>query len=118
MVALAQVAQVRYTANANNILCNSQMQGAGAAALNNTQASRQSVGCNNNYNVGLVGSRTVWQPVKDFTIGAEVLASFHHSYNNGQTYTGTTGDAFKPNSVYGLKDNAIFSGLLTVRRYF
>ena len=40
--------------------------------------------------IATLGSRTVWTPVKDFIIGAEVLASFHHSGNNGQTYTGTT----------------------------
>jgi hypothetical protein len=74
--------------------------------------------CNNDYAIALVGSRTVWTPVKDFTLGAEVLASFHHSWNNGQFYSGTTADAFKPNASYWLKDTAIVSGLFTVRRYF
>jgi len=52
-------------------------------------------------------------------IGAEVLASFHHSWNNGQTYTGSiTADPFKPAATYSLKDNAFVSGLFSVRRYF
>jgi hypothetical protein len=108
-------ARVLYNATANNIMCNSAMTGTGATTL----AGRLSSGvCNNNYAIGIVGSRTVWTPVKDFTLGAEVLASFHHSSNNGQNYTGTTGDAFKPFAVYSLKDTAIVSGLFTVRRYF
>jgi hypothetical protein len=104
-----------YDATANAILCNSQMGGAGAA----TEALRLGTGvCNNDYQIWTVGSRTVWTPVKDFIIGAEVLASFHHSWNNGQTYTGATADAFKPVATYWLKDNAFLSGYFTVRRYF
>jgi Porin subfamily len=115
----ADYATFRYNATANAIICNSSMGGAGAGAANTTLVSRLSAGvCNNNYQIGLVGSRTVWTPVKDFTLGAEVLASFHHSSLNGQFYTGTTVDPFKPNANYWLKDVAIVSGLFTVRRYF
>ena len=104
-----------YNATANSILCNSMMGGTGAI----TEAARLGGGfCNNDYQIWTVGSRTVWTPVKDFIIGAEVLASFHHSWNNGQTYTGSTADAFKPATTYWLKDNAFLSGYLTVRRYF
>jgi Porin subfamily len=115
----AGYAKQHYNATANAILCNSSMGGAGATAANTTLVSRLSGGvCNNDYAATIVGSRTVWTPVKDFTLGAEVLASFHHSWNNGQFYTGTTGDPFKPNANYWLKDVAIVSGLFTVRRYF
>jgi len=104
-----------YGSAANAILCNSMMGGTGAV----TEAARLGAGlCNNDYQVWTLGSRTVWTPVKDFVIGAEVLASFHHSWNNGQTYTGTTADAFKPAATYWLKDNAFVSGYLTVRRFF
>jgi hypothetical protein len=104
-----------YSEAANGVLCNSMMGGTGGP----TEASRLGGGfCNNDYQIWTVGSRTVWTPVKDFIIGAEVLASFHHSWNNGQTYTGTTADAFKPAATYWLKDNAFVSGYLTVRRYF
>ncbi len=58
----------------------------------------------------------MWTPVKDFVIGIEVLASFHHSWNNGQTDTGAVGDPFKPTTTYRLKDNAFLSGLFSVRR--
>jgi len=115
-----------YNATANAILCDSSMSGAGAGAGNTTLRSRLSAGgtaaapgqCNNDYAIALVGSRTVWSPVKDFTIGAEALASFHHSWNNGQFYTGTTADAFKPNTSYFLHNAFMVSGLFTVRRYF
>jgi hypothetical protein len=104
-----------YNATANAILCNSSMAGVGATTL----AGRLSGGvCNNDYSIALVGSRTVWTPVKDFTIGAEVIASFHHSWNNGQFYTGSTADPFKPVASYWLKDSTMLSGLFTVRRYF
>jgi hypothetical protein len=108
----------QYNANAKNIICNSSIAGVGAPAANTTLQSRLSGVCNPDYAIALVGSRTVWTPVRDFTIGAEVLASFHHSWNNGQTYTGTVADAFKPLATYSIKDNAIVSGLVTVRRYF
>jgi hypothetical protein len=104
-----------YDSTANAILCNAQMAGGGAT----TMIGRLGSGvCNMDYNIATVGSRTVWTPVKDFVIGAEVLASFHHSWNNGQTYTGATGDALKPVTTYWLKDNAFLSGYFTVRRFF
>jgi len=104
-----------YNATANNILCNSMIGGTGAI----TEAARLGTGiCDNDYQIWTLGSRTVWTPVKDFIIGAEVLASFHHSWNNGQTYTGSTADALKPVAVYWLKDNAFLSGYFTMRRYF
>jgi hypothetical protein len=104
-----------YDATANAILCNAQIGGAGASTL----TGRLGTGvCNMDYSIATVGSRTVWTPVKDFIIGAEVLASFHHSWNNGQTYTGSVSDGVKPATVYWLKDNAFLSGYFTVRRYF
>jgi Porin subfamily len=104
-----------YGATANAILCNAQMGGVGATTL----VGRLGGGvCNMDYSIATLGSRTVWTPVKDFIIGAEVLASFHHSWNSGQTYTGSTADAFKPATVYWLKDNAFLSGHLTFRRFF
>jgi len=106
----------RYNSTAQAILCGAGM--AAAAGFGNTLQSRLSGVCNMNYSIATVGSRTVWTPVKDFVIGAEVEASFHHSALNGQTYTGPVGDAFKPATVYGLKDNAFVSGLFSVRRYF
>ncbi len=104
-----------YDSTANAILCSAQMTGGGAATLT---ARLGSGVCDMDYQIVTLGSRTVWTPVKDFVVGAEVLASFHHSFNNGQTYTGATGDSFKPVTTYWLKDNAFLSGYFTVRRYF
>jgi porin-like protein len=104
-----------YDSTANAILCNAQMAGGGATTLTGRLGSGV---CNMDYSIATVGSRTVWTPVKDFIIGTEVLASFHHSWNNGQTYTGGVGDGFKPTTTYWLKDNAFLSGYFTVRRYF
>src|SRR5262249_49013589 len=96
-----------YDSTANAIICGAQIGGAGAATL----AARLGSGvCNMDYSIATIGSRTVWTPVKDFIIGAEVLASFHHSWNNGQTYTGATAAAFKPVTTYWLNDNAFLSG--------
>jgi Porin subfamily len=104
-----------YNSEANAIICNAQMGGAGATTL----AGRLGTGvCNMDYQIWTLGSRTVWTPVKDFVIGAEVLASFHHSFNNGQTYTGGVADSVKPATTYWLKDNAYVGGLFSVRRYF
>jgi hypothetical protein len=115
-----------YNSTANAIICNARMGGAGALGTGQTLASRlgsynaatNTALCNMDYQIWTIGSRTVWTPVKDFIIGAEVLASFHHSFNNGQTYTGSTADALKPNTTWFLKDNAFVSGLFSVRRYF
>jgi hypothetical protein len=56
--------------------------------------------------------------MKDILLGAEILYTRHHSWNNGQNYTGTTGDSFKPFATYGLRDNGFLSGLLSARLYF
>jgi len=104
-----------YNSTANFILCNSSMAGVGATTLTGRLSSGV---CNNDYSIAIVGSRTVWTPVKDFTLGVEALYSFHHSWNNGQFYTGSTADPFKPVANYWLKDAGILSGLFTVRRYF
>jgi len=107
-----------YNATANAIMCNAAIGGAGATTLAG-RLSGGAAGCNMDYSIWTIGSRTVWTPVKDFVIGAEVLASFHHSWNNGQTYTGSiVADPFKPAATYSLKDNAFVSGLFSVRRYF
>jgi hypothetical protein len=104
-----------YGAVANNIICTAPMTGGGTLA---GRLGTGLAGCNNDYQIWTIGSRTVWTPVKDFVIGAEVLASFHHSSNNGQTYTSPVAIGFKPPAVYWLKDNAYVGGLFSVRRYF
>jgi hypothetical protein len=104
-----------YDATADTILCSAQMGGGGATTLRGRLGAGA---CNMDYSIATLGSRTLWTPVKDFVIGTEVLASFHHSWNNGQTYTGAVAVGDKPTTTYWLKDNAFLSGYFTVRRYF
>jgi hypothetical protein len=70
------------------------------------------------YRVASVGSRTVWTPVKDLLIGAEVVWTNHHSSNKGATYTQAAVNGFKPATTYEIRDQNVFSGLFSVRRFF
>ena len=118
---IALVLEALLPVNAAALICNAAEGGAGATAANTTLASRLSggaAGCNPDYSIWTIGSRTVWTPVKDFVIGAEILYTQHHSWLNGQTYTGTVAPGFKPNAVYEIKNEGFLSGLFTVRRYF
>jgi hypothetical protein len=99
-----------YNNAANALLCGK----FGASLSNNLNGT-----CNMDYSIWSVGSRTVWTPVKDFVIGAEVLYTNHHSWNNGGTYSGPVAATFKPAGVtYSLKDQGMLSGFFSVRRYF
>jgi hypothetical protein len=42
----------------------------------------------------------------------------HHSGNKGATYTLPTATNYKPAGVYEVKDQDVFSGMFSVRRFF
>ncbi len=65
------------------------------------------------------GSRTFWTPVKDLTIGVEVQwVNVHSSHDSGVVYNQPVISGFKPNAAYDIRDQNVFSGIFSVRRFF
>jgi hypothetical protein len=102
-----------YNSTANAILCSRFGAGSASGTLSNAGSS-----CNMDYRVVGVGSRTYWTPVRDLTIGVDVMWTNHHSGNKGATYTTPAVAGFKPITTYEVKDQNIFSGMFSVRRFF
>ncbi|WP_204265215.1 porin, partial [Klebsiella pneumoniae] len=71
---------IDYNATANSILCSRFGAGSASGTLSNAATT-----CNMDYRVAGVGSRTYWTPVRDLTIGLEVMWTNHHSGNKGAT---------------------------------
>jgi hypothetical protein len=113
---------VDYNATANAILCSkfgfgspsgTLTAGVGGANIAATNA------CNFDYRIVGAGSRTYWSPVRDFTLGVEFQWSNHHvSHADGVVYNQPVISGFKPNAAYEVRDQNVFSGLFSVRRFF
>lgn len=104
---------IDYNATANGILCaRFGVAGNSAGTLSNAATT-----CNMDYRVTGVGSRTYWTPVRDLTIGVEVLWTNHQSKNAGATLTIPTTN-FRPAGAYVVRDQDVFSGMFSVRRFF
>ena len=73
-------AEVSYGSQANAMMCSFEGFGAGQGSTATANA-----GCDNNWNVWWVGSRTQWNVTKDFYMGVDVL------YTSLQSATTTTG---------------------------
>jgi hypothetical protein len=103
---------VDYNASANAILCSRFGVGSATGVLSNAATS-----CNMDLRIIGAGTRTYWTPVRDLTIGLEFLWTQHHSGNEGATIA-MPAQGFKPAAVYEVKDQNIFSGMFSVRRFF
>ena len=104
---------IDYNATANSILCSRFGAGSASGTLSNAATT-----CNMDYRVAGVGSRTYWTPVRDLTIGLEVMWTNDHSGNKGATYTPPAVAGFKPVTAYEVKDQNVVSGIFSVRRFF
>jgi hypothetical protein len=102
-----------YNDTANAILCSRHVAGGGAGILSNALTT-----CDMDYRIIGAGSRTYWSPVRDFVIGVELMWTNHHSGNEGATYTTPTALGFKPDQAYEVRDQNVFSGYFSVRRFF
>jgi hypothetical protein len=108
---------IDYNTTANAILCSRFSSAAAAPGL----LSNFNTSCNMDYRIVGAGTRTYWTPVRDLTIGLEFQWSNHHSSNEGATLTvpATVVQNFKPGGVtYEIKDQNVFSGIFSVRRFF
>ena len=113
---------VDYNSTANAILCSrfaagsasgTLTAGVGGANVSNTDA------CNWDFRTITAGTRTYWTPVRDLTIGVEVIWSNHHvSHGDNVVYNQPVISTFKPNAAYEVRDQNVFSGLFSVRRFF
>jgi hypothetical protein len=104
---------IDYNGTANAILCSNYRVAAAPGVLSNFNTT-----CNMDYRVAGVGTRTFWTPVRDLTIGADFLWTNHHSGNKGALYATTGVNNFKAPAIYEVKDQNIFSGMFSVRRFF
>ena len=104
---------IDYGNTANAILCSQYRAVAGPGLLSNFNTT-----CNMDYRITYVGGRTTWAPVRDLLIGVEVIWSNHHSSNEGATYTQAAVNNFKPAVTYEVRDQNVFSGMFSVRRFF
>jgi hypothetical protein len=102
-----------YNNAASAILC-SRMTGAGGAGV----LSNANTTCNMDYRIVGAGTRTFWTPVRDLTIGVEMMWTNHHSGNEGATYVPPAVAGYKPVTAYEVKDQNVFSGMFSVRRFF
>jgi hypothetical protein len=103
-----------YNNTANAILCSKfAVGGGGPGTLSNAGA-----GCDMDFRVYQVGSRTVWEPVKDLQFGLEVQYSNLSSKNDGAVFTQAANNGGRPAGRYILQDQDVISGVFSVRRFF
>ncbi|MDQ8730960.1 porin [Bradyrhizobium sp. LHD-71] len=109
-----------YSDTANAILCSRFGIGSttgtltvGGVNISNTGA------CNFDYRIYGAGTRTYWTPVRDLTIGVEFMWTNHHvSHGDNVVYNQPVISGFKPNAAYEIRDQNVFSGIFSVRRFF
>jgi Porin subfamily len=107
---------VDYNDTANAILCSrfaGILTNAAGASLHNTTA------CDWDYRIVGAGTRTYWTPVRDLTIGVEFMWTNHHvSHADGVIFNQPTINNFKPDARYEIRDQNVFTGMFSVRRFF
>jgi len=82
-------------------------------------ANAAGVGCDPDFNVFNVGSRTIWNPVPNLDIGVEVMYTRVETKHDANllafTYAGGGG---RPAGIYAPSTEEIFSGIFRVQRNF
>jgi hypothetical protein len=76
-------------------------------------------GCNYAFELWAVGSRTVWSPVKNLEIGAEVMwTNIHQNMDPSKIAFNFGGAGARPAGFYSPSDENVVSGFLRVQRNF
>jgi hypothetical protein len=92
---------------------------AGAVPTYAGNAPNPILGCNYAFQVWNVGSRTVWNPVKNLDIGVEVMyTKIHQNMDPAQVFFNFGGGGNRAAGFYVPSDEGVFSGLLRVQRNF
>ncbi len=77
------------------------------------------IGCNFTFDVWAVGSRTVWNPVKNLDVGIEVMYSkLEQNMDPNTTRLNFGGAGGRPSGLYVPADQDVWSGMLRVQRNF
>jgi hypothetical protein len=76
-------------------------------------------GCNYAFDVYAVGSRTVWNPVKNLDIGVEVMwTQIHQNMDPTKIVFNYGGGGDRPAGFYSPSDEQVVSGMFRVQRNF
>jgi hypothetical protein len=76
-------------------------------------------GCNFAFELFAVGSRTVWNPVKNLDVGFEVMWSkIHQNMDPSRVVFNFGGGGARPAGLYAPSDEDIVSGLVRIQRNF
>jgi hypothetical protein len=76
-------------------------------------------GCNYAFELWAVGSRTVWNPVKNLEIGAEVMwTKIHQNMDPSRVLFNFGGGGARPAGLYAADDEQVVSGMIRVQRNF
>ncbi len=100
---------VNYGGTATAALCTQKLATAGAVFS-------AGYGCNPDFNIWQIGTRTAWTPVRNLTFSGEVMYSQLDQNDSGSVTVVANPVGFKPPGTYELKDQGIWSGNLRVRR--
>jgi len=100
---------INYGGNASAALCAQKLATAGAVFS-------AGYGCNPDFNIWQIGTRTAWTPVKNLTFSGEVMYTNLDQNDSGSITVVANPVGFKPPGTYELKDQGIWSGNLRVRR--
>jgi hypothetical protein len=112
---------VDYNSTANAILCSRFGPGGSAGTLTVAGVNvANTTGCNFDLQIAGIGSRTFWSPVRDLTIGVEVQwTNIATKHGDNVVYNQPAAVAnFKPAASYQFRDQGVFQGLFSVRRFF
>jgi len=76
-------------------------------------------GCNYAFEVWGVGSRTVWNPVKNLDIGVEVMwSTIHQNMDPSKVAFNFGGGGNRAAGLYAPSDESVVSGMFRVQRNF
>ena len=76
-------------------------------------------GCNPDFNIWGVGSRTIWNPVPNLDIGVEVVyANIQTKFDSGTTRLNFGGSGGRAAGLYTPSSENVWSGILRVQRNF
>ncbi|MDO8977871.1 MAG: porin [Afipia sp.] len=105
---------INYGGTASNALCTQKR-----AVLPAVATLSADYGCNPDFNIWQIGTRTAWTPVRNLTFSGEVMYTQLDQNDSGSITTPAAVNpvGFKPGGVaYEFKDQGIWSGNLRVRR--
>jgi hypothetical protein len=112
-----------YNANASNIFCsspNSPVRTAAGAATSYAGNTFNSIaGCNPDFNVWGIGTRTIWNPVPNLDIGVEVVyTKLQQNMDPNTTRLSFAGAGGRAAGLYTPSDVDVWSGMLRFQRNF